>query len=166
MYGRTSLCDLANGAENVNIESDDSLETIQDATIVGTKDFNMHYSCIHCSARLAVVENKTTRCPKCAVLQQTSALKFEVNINILFKTTGNKNVMIKVFTDNILRLLKLIGHDDNTDNSNAEVALLSNERKFNITFTSKRKYLTDITVDEPVDSPSCSRMTFSVHRSE
>ena len=85
---------------------------------------------------------------------------------ILVKTTGNKNVMIKVVTDNILRLLKLIGHDDNTDNSNAEVALLSNERKFNITFTSKRKYLTDITVDEPVDSPSCSRMTFSVHRSE
>ena len=64
--------------------------------------------------------------------------------------------MIKVVTDNILRLLKLIGHDDNTDISNAEVALLSNERKFNITFTSKRKYLTDITVDEPVDSPSCS----------
>ncbi len=35
MYGRTSLCDLANGAENLNIESDDSLETIQDVTIVG-----------------------------------------------------------------------------------------------------------------------------------
>ena len=59
-------CHIDDNAVKVN-EEDDSVEVLNNATIIGTQHFNIHFSCVHCSSKLTTFEGAYSNAMSCSL---------------------------------------------------------------------------------------------------
>ena len=121
-----------------NVETEDEMDTIKGAQIVGV---TIHITCINCNSKLSIVgsDSDCVRCPTCNVLQVTNGREYEVSAEIVVKNDTEKT-MLKVCAGNVLKIL------------NADAAVPSREmekellqvQKVDIIYTKRNNYVKDI----------------------
>ena len=130
-------CHVDDNAVKVN-EEDDSVEVLNNATIIGTQHFNIHFSCVHCCSKLTTFEGAYSRCTKCDVLQSLSECLFEVSCNILV-CAGNDKMLLKACTPIIVSLIGA-----NVPFSSDMESQLLGLKDMKVTYTSKDHYIKTI----------------------
>ena len=79
--------------------NDNTIEVSEDAIIVGTQHFNVHYNC----AQKLPSEESYVRCSKCNVLQSLNQRDFQVACNIFFQNKDEVK-MLKACTETIMKI--------------------------------------------------------------
>ena len=123
------------------VEENDSVEVLNNAAIIGTQHFNLHFSCVNCSNKLTAMDSMYSRCTKCDTLQALADCQFEVSANLLF-VAGDDKKMLKACTQIILRL---VGAGVSFNNE-TECQLLG-LKDMKVTYTSKDHYIKTIDLE-------------------
>ena len=127
---------------NTDDNNADTYENFNDVSIIGTKDFTLHYACVNCSLRLQNVNTSDMcRCTSCNVMQCIQSCRVEISIGLLF---SNKRIL-KADTEIIIDFLKTITNSDTPDFRKTETIILTAvNKKMNVTYSRKNGYITKI----------------------
>ena len=133
----------------VNLPNDDEdVQELKDATIIGTRNLTLHYSCLNCERKLSDVMSPLSRCSNCEVLQVVQSCTSQVGVNILF-ATENRKIMLKAYTKILLHLLNLLKADyQETDIQETESILLNSSRRMMVFYERKTEVIKDIQLNE------------------
>ena len=133
----------------VNLPNDDEdVQELKDATIIGTRNLTLHYSCLNCERKLSDVMSPLSRCFNCEVLQVVQSCTSQVGVNILF-ATENRKIMLKAYTKIVLHLLNLLKADyQETDIQETESILLNSSRRMMVFYERKTEVIKDIQLNE------------------
>ena len=116
----SSFCDqkqlsFTNASKVTRIENDivftaankvnDTTLTINDATIIGTKRFNLCHLCINCTKNITSVTQPLSICTHCEIVQVTDNCRIEVSIDLLVKSGNNDPIILHAFTSVVQQML-------------------------------------------------------------
>jgi DNA-directed RNA polymerase subunit RPC12/RpoP len=114
--------DLISAVYNEEVDCDDLLTN---ATIVGTQNFNVHYSCFNCSTKLPdETDDALIRCTKCKVLQSIRNRDCKVSCNVFFQTDTEVK-LLKASTDIVQQI---VGTEVDFFSKKVELLMLKEKR--------------------------------------
>lgn len=143
VFSRSSKYELLNdaGTTATVIEDEDTSEV--EAIIIGCTNFNVHVSCLHCSAKLIRIcdDSKSVRCQQCNIVQLMNHRSFEVSANVLFQAKDGEKHMLKMTTSTLLKILPDM--DSNDSEKELQEELLQSPA-MKVIYTKKTCYVKEI----------------------
>uniref|UniRef100_A0A1X7SKG2 Uncharacterized protein n=1 Tax=Amphimedon queenslandica TaxID=400682 RepID=A0A1X7SKG2_AMPQE len=143
LLSRSSKFELMNDASTPAkvIEEEDTSQV--EAKIIGCTNFNVHVSCVNCSAKVLkeLKDSLSARCQHCNIVQLMIRRRFEVSANVLFQAKDGEKHMFKMTTANLLKILPDM--DSNDSEKELQEELLQSPA-MKVIYTKKTCYVKEI----------------------
>ena len=115
---------------------------LENAVIIGTQNFKIHYSCIKCNKKLDNIEDEFSQCSSCNLFQLVERCKTEIAIGLFFQTL-TETMMLMAYKSCFMELMGVI-HKGELDLKTAEIIILKSDKQLNVTYGKKSGYVISI----------------------